>query len=188
MQTLSWYYRRLRAMSPREVIWRIKCSLRDATDRAFLNRRQRLLAIGDLLAFGGANASPRFRVSDITVGQWAGEQAGQTERRWLEKLEARADRIAAHRLRLFDLEDCHLGDPIDWNRDHKLNKTTPMTFAPSIDYRDTNVAGDCKFVWEPSRHHQLVVLGRAYRAGGDERYAKAVVEQLDSWLVQCPFG
>jgi hypothetical protein len=33
-----------------------------------------------------------------------------------------------------------------------------------------------------------VVLGRAFRASGDRRYAEAVVEQLESWLEQCPFG
>src|SRR5207245_1734190 len=31
-------------------------------------------------------------------------------------------------------------------------------------------------------------LGRAYRATADPRYAAAVIEQLDSWLEQCPFG
>ena len=50
------------------------------------------------------------------------------------------------------------------------------------------MTGDCKLVWEPNRHHHLVVLGRAYRATGDVRYAQAVVEQLQSWLDQCPFG
>jgi len=96
--------------------------------------------------------------------------------------------IAAGRLRLFDLDECHLGDPIDWNRDPKTGKRAPMRFAASIDYRDFDVTGDCKFVWEPNRHHHLVVLGRAYRAGGDLRYAEAARRQLDSWLQQCPYG
>lgn len=63
-----------------------------------------------------------------------------------------------------------------------------MRFAPWIDYRDFAVTGDCKFVWEPNRHHQLVVLGRAYRATGDVHYAAAIKEQLGSWLEQCPYG
>lgn len=57
-----------------------------------------------------------------------------------------------------------------------------------LDYRDLRVTGDAKVVWEPIRHHHLVVLARAYRATGDVRYASAVVEQLESWLEQCPFG
>jgi uncharacterized heparinase superfamily protein len=62
-----------------------------------------------------------------------------------------------------------------------------MGFAPGIDYRDHRVTGDAKVAWEPSRHHQLVVLARAYRATGDSRYAEAAVEQLDSWIRACPF-
>ncbi|MHC4294776.1 MAG: heparinase II/III family protein, partial [Planctomycetota bacterium] len=38
------------------------------------------------------------------------------------------------------------------------------------------------------RHHQLVVLARAYRATGNIHYAEALVKQLNSWLIQCPFG
>ena len=49
-------------------------------------------------------------------------------------------------------------------------------------------AGDCKLVWEPNRHHQLVVLARAWRTTGERRYADAVLAQLDSWLRANPFG
>jgi uncharacterized heparinase superfamily protein len=63
-----------------------------------------------------------------------------------------------------------------------------MIFSPALDYRDVDAAGDCKFVWEPNRHHQVVVLGRAYRASGDARFAFAIADQLDSWLRQNPFG
>jgi hypothetical protein len=37
---------------------------------------------------------------------------------------------------------------------------------------------------EPSRHHYLVVLGRAYRASGDPRLPTPSLEQLGSWLDQ----
>ncbi len=110
------------------------------------------------------------------------------ERSWCEHAMTSANAIAEHRLRLFDFDDCHLGDPIDWNRDHKHGVAAPMGFAPWIDYRDFRITGDCKFVWEPNRHHHLVVLGRAYRASGDVRYARAAVEQLTSWMDQCPYG
>ena len=41
----------------------------------------------------------------------------------------RADRVAAHRLSFFDLSDVDLGDPIDWNRDHRERQATPLGFA-----------------------------------------------------------
>jgi hypothetical protein len=110
------------------------------------------------------------------------------EERWGERLREQADRVAARRLSFFDLEDCDLGQPIDWNRDHKSGKAAPKRFAAWIDYRDFKLTGDCKFVWEPNRHHQLVVLGRAYRATGEKKFAAAAVEQMDSWMEQCPYG
>ena len=119
-------------------------------------------------------------------GGWRDAQG--EERAWRDALVVQADAAAAHRLSFFDLEDRHLGDPIDWNRDHSAGKAAPMGFAAAIDYRDFAKAGDCKLVWEPSRHQHLVVLGRAYRATGDVRYAQAVADQLRSWLDQCPFG
>ena len=107
---------------------------------------------------------------------------------WQRRLLAQANRIASHQISFFDLQEHNLGSPIDWNRDHKAGKRAPLAFAPTIDYRSFDLTGDCKFVWEPNRHHQLVVLGRAYRVTGDRRYAEAAAEQLESWLEQCPFG
>lgn len=188
MQTLTWYVQRLKTMSPGEVAWRVKSAVRDVGDRY-------RVAFGVLPSFNGSgypNAGqrfiPGFRVADVERGAWSAPSASAEEREWRERVVKRADVIAQHRLSFFNLRDHDLGHPIDWNRDHGRGKSVPLDFSPSIDYRDVGIAGDCKFVWEPNRHHHLVVLARAYRATGDSRYADAVVEQLDSWLTQCPFG
>ena len=183
MQSVSWYLRRLRGMSIAEVAWRIQSELRTVTDRG----RIALGLLPTAPAITGSS-SPPFHVTDVAVGAWAAPGANEAERMWLERLVHRAEGIARHRLSFFDLDECHLGDPIDWNRDHKSGRPAPLSFAASIDYRDFRVTGDAKYVWEPSRHHQFVVLGRAYRASGDPRFATALVEQLGSWLDQSPYG
>ena len=188
MKSLLWLIRRLKAMSPAEIAWRVQSSLRDATDFSLVARRQRQWSLSAILESCNGHGAAAFSLADVTVGDWASRKDAAPERGWLVPLLAQTDRVAAHRLSFFDLEDFHLGDPIDWNRDHKHGVAAPMRFAPWIDYRDFGVTGDCKLVWEPNRHHQLGVLGRAYRATGDSRYAKAAVEQLDSWLEQCPYG
>jgi hypothetical protein len=177
-------------MTPGEIAWRLRSAVRDRADRLWLKPRQKALPRAVL---GNSNGEAvAFRVTAVPLAAWvneaATEAASKQEHAWRERLLARADRIADHRLSFFDLEDRHLGDPIDWNRDHKSGTAAPMRFAPSIDYRDFAVTGDCKFVWEPNRHHHLVVLARAYRASGEQRYAEAVVEQLASWLDACPYG
>jgi len=129
-----------------------------------------------------------FALSTWLWGSGGGADDGVAERVWLDELLAKADAVVDRRLSFFDMADVDIGDPIDWNRDHKRRQATPMTFCGSLDYRDVNKAGDCKYVWEPNRHHQFVVLGRAYRATGRMRYAEAVVEQIAGWLDQNPYG
>ncbi len=188
MQKINWYIRRLCSMSPREVAWRCRCKLQDAADR--------------LLVPGQAGPPPVHRIVDdrrtdrITepdvLGRHLGSELSCAESdgmgRWKSALLTQADLAVDHRLRLFDIEGHSLGDPIDWNHEPKAGKRTPERVSSSIDYRDYDEVGDCKFVWEPNRHHHLVVLGRAYRLTGDRRYAEAVVNQLDDWIRQCPYG
>ena len=188
MQTLSWYVARLMAMSPREVSWRVRTSLRSRVDYAVAPLRRRPRRRSALLSGGQQYITPAFRVCDLDVGAWQRPGTSGEAQAWCQRLVERAERIAAHHLSFFDLDNKHLGDPIDWNRDHKSGCAAPLRFAPGIDYRDVRVTGDCKFVWEPNRHHQFVVLARAYRASGERRFAEAVVEQWDSWMAQCPFG
>jgi hypothetical protein len=187
MQSLNWYAKRLRAMTPSEMLWRARQTVRDTVDRLLLSYRQRQAA-RQVSAVGNPLAGPGFTVCDIPAGAWSRPTAESARRRWEARLRARADRIASGYLRVFDCDHLPLGDPIDWNRDHKAGKAAPLGFAPWIDYRDTRVTGDCKFVWEPNRHHQFVVLARAYRASGDARYAQAAATQWRQWLAQCPYG
>lgn len=174
-------------MSPSEIGWRAVSVARNAIDRVRfpLIRRSagrcawRSEFIPD---------RPGFRVCEMQVGAWSGAAAESPEGRWRDSLLAAAGDLAAGRMSFFDRKCAAMGYPIDWNRDVKSGVRAPLRFAPSVDYRDTRVAGDCKFVWEPNRHHQLVVLGRAYRATGQERFATAVAAQIEQWLQACPFG
>ena len=164
-------------------------ALRDVLDRYRFRRLRRTAVQRSVLS---GDWRPAFAVTDIPVGAWSvpqgnssSESAGQN---WVRPLLRQADEIAEGRLSFFDLESCDLGRPIGWNHDHSRNRSIPLRFAAAVDYRDYDAVGDAKLAWEPNRHHQFVVLGRAYRATGDERYAVAVCAQLTSWLEQCPFG
>ncbi len=134
------------------------------------------------------NWQPPFRISDLIIGDWTKDNATLEERTWYAALTDKADKISAHRLSYFHLRNHDHGRPIEWNKDHGSNIVSPMRLAQKIDYRDFSETGDCKLVWEPNRHQHLVVLARAYRAGGNDKYALAIKEQLVSWLEQCPYG
>ena len=172
-------------MSAGEVLWRGKSKIRDLKDRY-------RFALGLPPAVPSYNETIKtdrgICLSDFRVGEWTREGANDQEIEWLKEVVARANKILEHRFSFFNLQDHYLGDPIDWNKDHESGKHAPLCFSPSIDYRDFRVTGDAKIVWEPNRHHQLVVLGRAYRVTGNIHYAEEIVEQIESWLEQCPFG
>jgi hypothetical protein len=185
MQTINWYYKRLKAMSPAEVIWRMKSVISNRIDRLLVECRQKPRDISVFMDGKYSDINPGFHICNIPTGQ---SRFAQGENQSYQLLLERAGKIADHYLSFFDLKDKYLGETIIWNRDYKLGTDTPVIFSSLIDYRDIEEAGDCKFVWEPNRHHQLVVLGRAFRLSGDKRFAQAVTDQLDSWLRQNPYG
>ena len=188
MQSPTWYYQRLKSMSLGEITWRIKGKCIEWVD-AYRISRGKFPSLDEAISEADRGTwQPRFRLSDLAVGDWMRDNATQDERSWCAALIDQADRISAHKLSYFHLRDHDHGHPIQWNKDHGSNIAAPMRLAQKIDYRDFSEAGDCKLVWEPNRHQHLVVLARAWRASGNEKYARAIKEQIESWLAQCPYG
>src|SRR5690349_19961090 len=174
-------------MSAREVAWRARGMVRDRIDRPRIALG--LIPATEYTADTAATVLARSVVlCHRALGCWRDLAAGSPMAVWRDRLLHRAREYADHRFTFFNLERRDLGHPIDWNRDHETGVAAPMRFAPAIDYRDRRVTGDAKVVWEPARHQQLIVLARAYRASGDEAFAREAVAQIESWLDQCPFG
>lgn len=102
---------------------------------------------------------------------------------------AAAERAMAHQVDLLGTGPIHLGDQIDWLKDFKTGDRWPVAFCRSIDYVNKDRASDVKVPWEISRLHWLLPVGQAYvLSGGDERYAQAARDVLESWIVANPYG
>ena len=176
MQTLDWYYHRLTRMGAAEILWRVRGAAREAFD---LIR----LPLGAFPKLSSPAAWSQFspgivlRPSHTTL---------PSTRRAV--LVAQAESILDNRLSYFQHNDLHLGQPMDWHRDWNQGLSSPLAMCPLVDYRVAHVSGDCKEVWEPNRHHQLVVLARAWHVTKDPRYADGVWAVLRSWLDANPFG
>jgi len=165
MQQPGWYLKRLRRMSGAEVAYRLARTVRTVS-------------------------------TPFTARQIPARDSFATDFRFLppfvslspDALIAYADRVAAGRYDLFDIRDCELGDPPQWNRDPLTHRVAGTRRASAIDYRDERVVGNIKYLWEANRHLQLTTLAQAASLTGDARYSQAIRRQVESWIEQCPPG
>lgn len=98
-----------------------------------------------------------------------------------------ARRILDGEYPIFALRPARLGAVPQWNTDPKSGTRAPLGFGRSINYRDASIVGDIKYLWEPNRHRQWVVLAQAYALSGDSDILNGLGKQLNAWLDQCPY-
>lgn len=108
---------------------------------------------------------------------------GETER-----LLARAERALTHEVDLLGSGPVPLGAQIDWYRDYKSGGAWAPGFFGRLRYGDPDSGRDVKFPWEVSRLQWLMTAAQAYRLTGDERFAEAIRDVLDQWIVANPFA
>lgn len=95
----------------------------------------------------------------------------------------RSARACAGRLALLGFDDVPIGTPIDWHCNPVTGPCAPRVRWSRIDALDAPRPGDSTFIWEFNRHQWVVYLGEAYKVTGDDRYAAAWTQAVQSWLV-----
>jgi hypothetical protein len=176
---LVWLINRLRRMTAEEVVWRITSMVKQTCDDIRI-RTSTLPRPAQASLTGRAFGVPRPGREQIAALDLPVDP--------IERLLAKAEAIVADRLSFFDQQDRHLGSPPDWHRDFHNDVIATRGLSSGVDYRDKSKNGDCKHVWEPNRHHQLVVLGRAYQVSGDQRFADKIIALLCHWCDDNPYG
>ncbi len=125
--------------------------------------------------------TPRFFAGFDNVPACVGEHARRFAASRAKVIET-ARRNANNRFDLLGYKDLSFGAPIDWHLEPVANKRTPLIHWSLIDYLNAEAAGDKKITWELNRHQHFVTLGRAYVLTNDESFARAFVNQLNSWM------
>lgn len=97
---------------------------------------------------------------------------GQRARRNPQADTSRAERIMGHEFVVVGIPHT-FGKDIDWG----FNPTT----APG-----TKFDRDHEWTWQLNRHYAWRTLASAYRATGDERFAKEFDAQFSDWVADCP--
>ena len=162
---LAWYANRLRCMTAAEIAYRFRNALR----------------IRALSVCRARPAPAPHPENSHTGARWfaEGEQATAA-------LCSAADRILSGTFDVLSLGAAQLGLPPDWLRDPKTKVRAPLQFGLTMDITNQAAVGDIKYLWEPSRHRELVVVAQAYQASGDRRYLDALAALLGSWIEQNP--
>src|SRR3954468_12579018 len=162
---LGWALRRLSVMSAPEIGYRV---------------RQKLQASIERIQPNSVTPAPR----ELPGGQpWTKTVSRAFD---ADKYTYFADRILSGRFPVFAMDDAQLGFPPQWNRDPKTGVVAPLVFGKTLNYRDSKLVGDIKYLWEPSRHAQLVTLAQAWHLTADDKYAQGCRAMLESWIEQCP--
>lgn len=167
MAKLSWYWHRLRAMSPGEMLLHARKKLRQSADA----KRTSWTEV-DLSSPGALPNLPKP------------EDAPDVLR---EALKRDVENILAGRWRFFGHLDVQVDDPPKWQYDYLVRCDVESTASAfKLNYRSLTDGVDSKLVWEPSRWNQLARLAMGAYVLGDRRAAEKCVDWLEDWVRHNP--
>jgi uncharacterized heparinase superfamily protein len=171
----TWYLNRLSTMSAPEIAYRIKEEARKHWEQRFAFEPTLKMPFSDATGAWYFSQAESKKIVDLIP-------AGNKELT-LQK----ADALLNHTFSFLALSPQHFGETIDWHRDYRNNKQSPKTFCKSINYRDFDLLGDIKYIWELNRHQHLVTLAKAHFITQNDVYKREVINQLDSWFAANPY-
>lgn len=159
---ISWYIRRLRAMSAGEVLNRIsqrclqrceRLELRDPVS-VFATRTYGTAPIPAFQNLGLNLMNERFTAGQ-TIELIGGYSYDEYRMRWHAAFQSE----------------------VDW----------PMRFAHDYSFSAEGVPGDIRTNWELNRHHQFAILAKSYFATGDGCYLDGLSKLFRDWNEKNPF-
>jgi len=168
MSSYQWYLNRLRKMSLFEVIYRVETLIITK-----LQQKGYLVANNSPVLILNRNIDGKI-ISKANVKQDRYIQAGND--------------LLNGKITIFPLVNNSYWEKLNWNKDPKSGIEAPLTFGKSLDYRNSSLCGDIKYVWEPNRHMHLVTLAQSYCLTNDSKYLNLISQQLRSWIEQCPYN
>jgi len=99
----------------------------------------------------------------------------------------RAERICQGRFDLLGYRNLDFGQEIDWHFDPVHGKRISRKPFFQIPYLDFDEVGDSKIIWELNRHQHFVMLAKAYRITGDDKFVNELRHQWIRWHEENPY-
>lgn len=167
MSKLGWYWHRLRAMSPGEMLLHARKKLRQSADAK-------------------RTSWPEVELSSLGVFPKLPKTEDAPEM-LREALKGDVENILAGRWRFFGHLEVQVDDPPKWQYDYLVRRDVESAASAfKLNYRSLTDGVDSKLVWEPSRWNQLVRLAMAAYVLGDRRAGEKCVEWLEDWVRHNP--
>jgi len=175
MSSLGWKINRIKAMSLNEIIFRVRRSIQTGLEKKRIHKGWQPKPSEPV-----KSSQPLFSYDLPTIqSKW---QAAFGE------FEEHAYAQALSKVNLFAHFDVDIAKHIDWHLDPDTGVRSPLIYGKDVDYRDNAQVGNCKTLWELSRHKHLVPLAVAYVMTGKPLYADKIIEHIDGWITQNPYG
>lgn len=174
MKSLEWYVKRLSLMSPTEIAFRIRDEVRNMYGRMFVR---------DFSPNVSLIEEERHWLFDMMTLDKTAAFLRENDM-WDEE---EAQDLIGHKFSFFSFDKKFIGKEIDWHRDYKNDRESPLKYCKHIDYQDVDEVGDYKYIWELNRHQHLISLAKAYYLTGKQEYKDEVKAQILSWIEQNPF-
>lgn len=175
MKRFTWYYHRLRAMPPAEIVYRARQKV-DVWLLSLFGPPRKLFQIRQPLesAFSFRIKAPSPRLVEEAAEEFA-------------RIAQLAKGQKRNAFALLGLPERDFGTPINWFTDPVTGKTWPATEnAFSIDFRHQENLGEVKYVWELGRMPWLVPRAIAARLLTDREVARTVIEDIISFVKANP--
>jgi len=164
MADFAWLVRRLKAMSIREVSWRISQNI--------LQKREH------------NNYSINTAVTNSIFNNKLDSLKINVERMHLNLINQKFDlNTSIPLLGGYDYERYKN----QWNAGFQTQNTWPLEFSYFLEYKQRDDIGDARTNWELNRHFQFALLAKDYAASGAKKYLDELVNLFNDWNEQNPF-
>lgn len=160
--SLTWYIKRLRAMSVEEIGWRFEQKFLSSRERKVFSAR---VAVYDLDAFGEA-PSADFPLLGLNYANSKYSSGNEIEL-----------------LGGFSYENYRKR----WHAAFQSSVDWPFRFSTEYSFGAEDVPGDIRTNWELNRHYQFAVLAKSFYVTEDQAYLAELTDLFADWNDQNPF-
>lgn len=171
MANISWYVNRLRAMSVREILWRMRQKKMERAERERFGKQH--ISITEKVFYQGKE-DLRFHVEKLAI---ASENVNMPEGQHM---------ISNHSIFLlggYDYEKYRK----DWHAGFQTEGRWPLNFSYDLQYKQRDEIGDARTNWELNRHFQFALLACNYYHTGDGDFLTELSELFADWDKANPF-